>query len=46
MLSDESITRIDVFYSVAKLNDSALTLSDLSLLLGPEATPAELEQAF
>jgi hypothetical protein len=46
MLSDESVARIDVFYSVAKLNDSALKLSDLSLLLNSEASLEQLEDAF
>ncbi len=46
MLSEESISRIDVLYSVAKLNDSALSLKDLHVLLRAESTMADLEDAF
>ena len=46
MLSDDSIDRIDVLFDVAKLNDAALSLGDLSLLLSSGATPSELEEAF
>lgn len=46
MLSDESISRIDLLYSVARFNDSALSLSDLRVLLKSETTEAELEDAF
>jgi len=46
MISDESISRIDLLYNVAKLNDSALSLSDLGVLLSSETTLRELEDAF
>jgi len=46
MLSDENISRIDLLFDVARLNDSPLSLGDLSLLLSTDATLAELEEAF
>jgi hypothetical protein len=45
-LNEESISRIDVLYSVAKLNDSALSLRDLSALLSAETSVTEIEEAF
>lgn len=46
LLSEESISRIDLLYEVAKLNDSALSLGDLLVLLRTENTVADLEEAF
>jgi hypothetical protein len=46
VLTDESISRIDLLYNVARLNDSVLSLRDLQVLLNSETSLSELEDAF
>jgi len=46
MLSEDSISRIELLYSVARLNDSPLSLGELHTLLASDTSIVELEEAF